>query len=47
MLQMLQVMHVIWFWMIVRVAYKALFTGVTEDDRESNDGSDDEHEHKD
>jgi len=48
MLQVLQIMHVIWFWMILRVAYKALFTGVTEDDRESNDGSssDEQHDHK-
>ena len=40
----LQVMHVIWFYMILRVAYKAILKGkVEKDDRsESNEDSSDE-----
>lgn len=40
----LQVMHFIWFYMILRVAYKSLFKGVREDDR--SECSDDSHEHE-
>lgn len=31
----LQVMHIIWFWMILRVIHRAIFQGVIEDDRSS------------
>lgn len=38
----LQIMHLIWTWMIFRILYKVLFLGVSEDDRSEVD----EHEHK-
>jgi hypothetical protein len=40
----LQVMHVIWFYMILRVAHKSVFKGVREDDRsECSDETDTAH----
>lgn len=47
-LYILQVMHVIWFYMILRVAYKAIFNGVTADDRSESSDEDpcQEHQHK-
>ena len=43
-LYILQVMHVIWFYMILRIAYKALNKGKIEDIRSESGES--EHEHK-
>ncbi len=36
----LQVMHFIWFYMILRVAYKSVFKGIREDDRSECSSSD-------
>ena len=37
----LQVMHVIWFYMILKVAYKAILKGtIDKDDRSESDASD-------
>ena len=40
-LYVLQVMHIIWFYMIVRIAYKAITVGtVDKDDRSESDYDD-------
>lgn len=47
-LYLLQIMHIIWFYMICRMAYKGLTTGkVDKDDRsESSEGDEDENKKK-
>ena len=46
-LYILQVMHVIWFYMILRMAYKAILAGgIEKDDRSESDESEVDHQHK-
>jgi len=40
----LLVLHIIWFYYIVKIAYTTLATGVTEDSRSDTDSADDEYE---
>jgi len=40
----LLVLHIIWFYYIVKIAYKTLATGVTEDSRSDSESADDEFE---
>ena len=43
-LYILQVMHIIWFYMILRIAYNAITKGKVEDERSESGES--QHEHK-
>ncbi len=44
-LYVLQVMHIVWFYMILRVAYKAIVLGkVDKDDRSESDDDDNDNE---
>ena len=40
----LQLMHIIWFYMILKIAYNAITKGKVEDERSESGGS--QHEHK-